>query len=262
MNSETVLGLNQLSHVYVNDAGAKLAVDQIQLTVKKGEFISIVGPSGCGKTTILNMIAGMITPTSGELRVLGEAIDGPTAKLGYMQQQDYLFPWRTIRDNVAIGLEINRLKSAENLQKIDHLLSELGLGEDGLKFPHQLSGGMRQRVALARTLVTDPEVLLLDEPFSALDLYIKMQLEELVQTTLDRLGKTAVLVTHDLQEAVAISDRVVILESNPGRIRKIMTIPRELREAGPIEARKHPLYQRLFEEVWLEFKEQITEGGE
>jgi len=262
MNSNTVLELNGLSHMYVNDAGAKMAVDHIRLSVQKGEFISLVGPSGCGKTTILNMIAGIIKPTSGDLRVLGESISGPTAKLGYMQQQDYLFPWRTIRDNAAIGFEINHCKTPENMKKIDDLLIELGLGEDGLKFPHQLSGGMRQRVALVRTLVTDPEVLLLDEPFSALDLYIKMQLEELVQKTLDRLGKTAVLVTHDLQEAVAISDRVVILGSNPGRIKKILQIPRELRAAGPIEARKHPLYQPLFEEVWLEFKEHITEGGE
>jgi len=261
MSRQKVLELKELSHIYVNASGAHLAVDHIDLTVYKGEFISLVGPSGCGKTTILNMIAGLIAPTYGELTMLGEAITSPSSRLGYMQQQDYLYPWRTILQNVMLGLEIRKEANAQSKQKIISLLDELGLEQSADKYPHQLSGGMRQRVALARTLIIDPDLLLLDEPFSALDLHIKMQLEELVQSTLDRLGKTAILVTHDLAEAVAISDRVVVLGRNPGHIRKIVTIPRELRAAGPIEARKHPSYQACFDEIWYELDEEMERGG-
>lgn len=260
MNKEKVLELKELTHIYVNAAGAHLAVNHINLVVHKGEFISLVGPSGCGKTTILNMIAGLIAPTYGELKVMGEQVTAASSRLGYMQQQDYLFPWRSIMQNVMLGLEIRKELTADSKQKIASLLDELGLEQAAHKYPHQLSGGMRQRVALARTLITDPDLLLLDEPFSALDLHIKMQLEELVQSTLDRLGKTAILVTHDLSEAVAISDRVVVLGRNPGHIRKIVTIPRELRTAGPIEARKHPLYQACFDEIWHELDEEMERG--
>lgn len=261
MIKEAILELKDLSHVYVNDAGAALAVDHINLVVHKGEFISLVGPSGCGKTTILNIIAGLIQPTHGELRVMGEKINSPTPKLGYMQQQDYLFPWLSIQKNAMLGLHIRNQRSKLQAERTDQLLLELGLEDTSHKYPHQLSGGMRQRVALARTLITDPEILLLDEPFSALDLHIKMQLEELVQSTLDRMGKTAVLVTHDLAEAVAISDRIIVLGRNPGHIRKIVTIPRDLRSVGPIEARKHPKYQSYFEEIWNELEEEMERGG-
>ncbi|HIW35080.1 MAG TPA: ABC transporter ATP-binding protein [Candidatus Paenibacillus intestinavium] len=261
MIKEAILELKDLSHVYVNDAGAALAVDHINLVVHKGEFISLVGPSGCGKTTILNIIAGLIQPTHGELRVMGEKINSPTPKLGYMQQQDYLFPWLSIQKNAMLGLHIRNQRSKLQAERTNQLLLELGLEDTSHKYPHQLSGGMRQRVALARTLITDPEILLLDEPFSALDLHIKMQLEELVQSTLDRMGKTAVLVTHDLAEAVAISDRIIVLGRNPGHIRKIVTIPRDLRSVGPIEARKHPKYQSYFEEIWNELEEEMERGG-
>lgn len=261
MSKEIILELQDLSHIYVNDAGASLAVDHINLVVHKGEFISLVGPSGCGKTTILNMIAGLIQPTYGELNVMGEKILTPTPKLGYMQQQDYLFPWLTIKKNILIGVAIRGSRTKDYDNSVNQLLEELGLEGTENKYPHELSGGMRQRVALARTLITNPEILLLDEPFSALDLHIKMQLEELVQSTLDRLGKTALLVTHDLAEAVAISDRIVVLGRNPGHIRKIVSLPRDLREAGPIEARKHAKYQLFFDEIWNELEEEMDRGG-
>lgn len=260
MNKEKVLELKGLTHIYVNASGAHLAVNQIHLDVHKGEFISLVGPSGCGKSTILNMIAGLITPTYGELKVMGEKVTSASSRLGYMQQQDYLFPWRTIMQNVMIGLQIRKEITGDYKEKILALLGELGLEQAANKYPHQLSGGMRQRVALARTLITDPDLLLLDEPFSALDLHIKMQLEELVQSTLDRLGKTAILVTHDLSEAVAISDRIIVMGRNPGHIRKIIVNPRELRTAGPIEARKHPLYQACFDDIWHELDEEMERG--
>lgn len=252
MKDTSALALQRLSHVYVGDKGASLAVEDIDLSVAKGEFVSLVGPSGCGKTTLLSLLAGLFPPTSGQVLLGGEPVKGPTPKVGYMLQQDFLFPWRSIRGNAAIGLEIQGTKSKETLKKAEEWLEELGLGGLGGRYPHELSGGMRQRVALARTMVTEPEVLLLDEPFSALDLHIKMQLEDVVIQTLRKLGKTAVLVTHDLSEAAAMSDRIIVLGKNPGHIRKEIVVPDEIRAADPISARKLPGFQSLFDELWAE----------
>lgn len=257
-----VLELRQVSHVYVGDKEASLAIEGLQLSVDRGEFVSLVGPSGCGKTTVLSLLAGLFPPTSGRVMLNGEPVTGPSPKVGYMLQQDYLFPWRTIKDNASIGLEIQGIKSKKETKKVDSLLDELGLQGHSARYPHELSGGMRQRVALARTLVRDPEVLLLDEPFSALDVQIKMQLEDLVQRTLQRLGKTAVLVTHDLAEAAAMSDRVIVLGRNPGHIRCEIVIPEELRRASPLDARKLPGFQGIFDRLWEELDAVGDERGE
>ncbi|ACT01253.1 ABC transporter ATP-binding protein [Paenibacillus sp. JDR-2] len=253
------LELKDVSHVYVNEKGASLAVENLNLTVRRGEFVSLVGPSGCGKTTILSMLAGLFPPSGGQVLLAGAPVLGPSRLVGYMLQQDFLFPWRTIRDNAAIGLEIAGGKTAAAMKEVDRLLSELGLPGSGSKYPHELSGGMRQRVALARMLATNPEVMLLDEPFSALDLHIKLQLEDLVDETLKRLGKTAVLVTHDLAEAAAMSDRVIVLAANPGRIVKELVVPDEIRQATPMEARKLPGFQDVFDQLWAELNR--AEGG-
>jgi NitT/TauT family transport system ATP-binding protein len=254
MANESVFELQQLSHVYVNDKGTSLAVENVQLAIAQGEFISLVGPSGCGKTTLLSLLAGLFKPTKGKVLFRGTEVNAPTPKVGYMLQQDYLYPWRTIRDNAAIGLEISHSKTKHKMDAVDRLLGEVGLEGAGGRYPHELSGGMRQRVALARTLATEPEVLLLDEPFSALDLHIKLQLEDLVHHLLKRLGKTAILVTHDLAEAAAMSDRVVVLARNPGRISSELVIPDELRKLAPMEARKHARFQPLFEQLWEELE--------
>lgn len=261
MTDTPALELRNLSHVYVNDKGATLAVEELSLSVARGEFVSLVGPSGCGKTTVLSLLAGLFPPTKGTVLLGGMPVGGPSPKVGYMLQQDYLFPWRSIRDNAAIGVEICGLKTASAMERVDGLLAELGLTGMGFRYPHELSGGMRQRVALARTLATEPEVLLLDEPFSALDLHIKLQLESLVQQTLRKLGKTAVLVTHDLAEAAAMSDRVIVLGRNPGHLRKEVAIPEEIRRADPIEARKLPGFQDVFESLWKELDE-LDGGGD
>lgn len=261
MTHVPVLELQQLSHVYVNEKGASLAVEQIELSVLRGEFISLVGPSGCGKTTVLSLLAGLFLPTKGQVLLNGVRVTHPTSKVGYMLQQDYLFPWRTIRDNAAIGLEISGRKTEKALEDVDGLLTELGLPGSGHRYPYELSGGMRQRVALARTLATEPEVLLLDEPFSALDLHIKLQLEDLVFQTLKRLGKTAVLVTHDLAEAAAMSDRVIVLGRNPGHIRCELKMPEDIRLATPTLSRKLPGFQDIFERLWAELDAVDEEGG-
>lgn len=257
-----VLELQQLSHVYVNEKGATLALEGLNLRVKQGEFVSLVGPSGCGKTTVLSLLAGLFAPTKGKVLLGGEPVGGPSPKVGYMLQQDFLFPWRSIRDNAAIGLEIAGRKTPETMKLVDELLGELGLPDSGRRYPHELSGGMRQRVALARTLATEPDVLLLDEPFSALDLHIKLQLEDLVCDTLARRGKTAVLVTHDLAEAAAMSDRVIVLGRNPGHIRCELSMDAELRAHKPMTARKLPSFQAAFERLWAELDAVDDEGGE
>ncbi|MFC4101074.1 ABC transporter ATP-binding protein [Paenibacillus xanthanilyticus] len=259
---DTLLELQNVTHVYVGDQGASMAVENISLSIGRGEFVSLVGPSGCGKTTVLSLLAGLLFPTKGAVLAGGEPVVRPSSKVGYMLQQDFLFPWRTILDNAAIGLTLSGRRNAASLGAVRELLAELGLAGTEAKMPYELSGGMRQRVALARTLATEPDVLLLDEPFSALDMHIKLQLEDLVHATLAARGKTAVLVTHDLAEAAAMSDRIVVLDPNPGRIRAIFVIPDAVRSLPPTEARKLPEFQRVFDALWEALEQGEQAGGE
>lgn len=256
-----MLELRKVSHVYVNDQAASLAVEAIDLAVMQGEFVSLVGPSGCGKTTLLSLLAGLLLPTEGKVLLRGENLPAPTMKIGYMLQQDYLFPWRTIAENALLGLEVAKQRSTADRQRMEQLLEEMGLGGTADRYPHELSGGMRQRVALVRTLMAAPEVLLLDEPFSALDMHIKLQLEDLVQETLRKRRKTAVLVTHDLAEAAAMSDRVILLGSRPGRVRQIFDIPYDIRKLPPTEARRSVGFQDIFDAIWeeLESEQEVRE---
>lgn len=251
---ETAVRLQGVTHVYVTRREASLAVEHITFDIRKGEFVSLVGPSGCGKTTILSIVAGLIQPTRGSVSVNGREIDKPDASVGYMLQQDYLFPWRKIMENVMLGLELTDMVTEENKTRVLQLLEEMGLRGYGQLYPHQLSGGMRQRVALVRTLATDPKILLLDEPFSALDYQTKLQLEDLVVCTLRMRKNTALLVTHDLTEAIAMSDRVIIMGRNPGRIRREIRIPEPIRSAPPLEAREHSGFIDLFHEIWDELE--------
>lgn len=246
--------VRNLTHVYVTEQRASLAVEQISFTVRPGEFVSLIGPSGCGKTTILSIIAGLIAPSTGTIRVDGNEVSGPSVQVGYMLQQDYLFPWRTIWENAIIGLELTGQLTEERMQYVDHLLSEMGLSAFKDFNPAQLSGGMRQRVALVRTMATEPDILLLDEPYSALDYQTKLQLEDLMIQTLRAHRKTAMLVTHDISEAIAMSDRIIVLQPNPGSVRCEITIPDELRNLLPIEAREHYLFQSVFRQIWEEFE--------
>lgn len=251
---DTSVRLAGVTQVYVTQQGASLALENIDFTLRTGEFASLVGPSGCGKTTLLSIIAGLIKPTSGQVEVKGAPVAAPSMQVGYMLQQDYLFPWRTIWDNALIGLELANRLTPESKAYTLHLLEEMGLADSVKRYPSQLSGGMRQRVALVRTLAPEPDILLLDEPFSALDYQTKLQLEDLVAETLRRHKKTALLVTHDIAEAIAMSDRVIILDRNPGRVRKEVEIPAAIRELTPFYAREAEGFHRLFHEVWQEFE--------
>lgn len=254
------LALEHLSHHYFSNKGYTKALDDISFSLKNGEFVSLLGPSGCGKSTILSIIAGIIQQTEGKVLLEGAPIDYSKIAIGYMLQQDYLFPWKTIIDNVLLGPKINK-KDTDSL-RIDglKLLEEVGLGHVAENYPSSLSGGMRQRAALVRTLINDPKILLLDEPFSALDYQTKLKLEDVVGKTLKTYHKTTILVTHDIGEAIAMSDRILVMNANPGSIARSFEVPIEIRNATPLESRKHSKYQILFDKVWEELdKREETE---
>lgn len=250
--SEISIILERISKNYHTQTDEILAVKDIDLSIKKGEFISLVGPSGCGKSTILSMISGLFPPSEGKIIINGQEVTGPSQKIGYMLQQDYLLKWRTIEENILLGLEIQGRLNEITKKHALYLLDEMGLSSYAKAHPNQLSGGMRQRVALVRTLATNPDILLLDEPFSALDYQTKLKLEDLVVETIRKHQKTTILVTHDLGEAIAMSDRVVILGKNPGHVKKIIPIPDELRDPLPFITREKSEFQTYFHMIWGE----------
>lgn len=253
------LTLDNISHYYFTKKTFTKALENISFSLKKGEFVSILGPSGCGKSTILSIIARIIKQSEGTILSNGHPISDSSLAIGYMLQQDYLFPWKTIIDNVLTGPKMKKSNLAEARKKGLDLLEEVGLLEVANAYPSSLSGGMRQRASLVRTLITNPEILLLDEPFSALDYLTKLKLENLVAHLLHAYKKTAILVTHDIGEAISMSDRIFLMETNPGRIDKIFDVPIELRNETPFLVRRHPKYQIMFDKVWNEVnKKELT----
>ncbi len=219
MSDVVRLEFRNVSMRFVEATGQSLtAVAGVSFSVRDGEVVSLIGPSGCGKSTLLNIGSGLSAPSEGEAYVDGERVEGPNAHVAFMLQKDLLLPWRTIVENVMFGVEIQGLPITERKWRAQALLENLGLAEFAGRYPHQLSGGMRQRVALARTLAVDPTVLLLDEPFSAVDAQTRIVLQRELAQTLKRAAKTALLITHDLLEAVTLSDRVLVMSRRPGRI--------------------------------------------
>jgi NitT/TauT family transport system ATP-binding protein len=213
------------------------AVQNVSFSVRDGEVVSLIGPSGCGKSTLLNIGSGLTAPSEGQAFVDGERITGPNAHVAFMLQKDLLLPWRTIAENVMFGVEIQGVPQPECKRRAKSLLESFSLAEFSGHYPHQLSGGMRQRVALARTLAIDPHVLLLDEPFSAVDAQTRMVLQLDLARSLKKAGKTALLITHDLSEAVTLSDRVLVMSQRPGTIVEEISIDMPGRD-NPI-ARRH-----------------------
>ncbi len=215
-----------------------LALSDVSLAVRDGEVVSLIGPSGCGKSTLLGLGSGLDLPSAGEVLVDGERVTRPNPHVAFMLQKDLLLPWRTIRANVEFGIEIHGIAESERRRRSTELLQACRLAEFADHYPYQLSGGMRQRAALARTLAVDPTVLLLDEPFSALDAQTKMVLQQDLARMLELSRKTALFITHDLAEAVALSDRVLIMSARPGRIIEEMVI--DLPDRGdPMRRREH-----------------------
>ena len=216
-----------------------LAVRDVTLTIADGEVVALIGPSGCGKSTLLNMGSGLYLPTAGTVEVDGAGVDGPNAHVAFMLQKDLLLPWRSIRENAELGLEIRGVAAGERRSRALDLLGKCHLKGFENHYPHQLSGGMRQRAALARTLAVDPTVLLMDEPFSALDAQTKMVLQQDLAQTLAGEGKTALLITHDLVESIALSDRVYVMSERPGTIIEEIVIEIPGRE-DPMRRRRDP----------------------
>jgi NitT/TauT family transport system ATP-binding protein len=246
-----VLKLNDVSKSFIAN-GIKLDVlEKINFNVYKGEIVALVGPSGSGKTTILNLISGLIEPTSGEISVNGE--------IGYMFQRDNLFEWRTIYKNVILGLEIQHKLNEENINRVINMLETYGLWDFRNNNPSELSGGMRQRVALIRTLATNPELLLLDEPFASLDYQTKLLVSNDIYKIIKKENKTTIMVTHDLSEAISMSNRIIILSNRPAKVVKIHDIDLKLdEERTPLSARKSPLFRDYFDMLWGELNENTS----
>lgn len=250
--SEKILSLNNITKIYQAKNGETKALNNISFDVKKGEFLSIIGPSGCGKSTLLSIIAGLEEANSGEIFLDGNKIDSISDDIGYMLQKDSLLEWRTIYHNVMLGLEIRKKRTKENEKYVIELLKKYNLYNFKDKYPTQLSGGMRQRAALIRTLAIKPKVLLLDEAFSALDYQTRMNVTKDVYDILRQERKTALIVTHDISESISLSDRVIVLTKRPATIKKIFEIKFDIKDRTPINCRERPEFSGYFDTLWKE----------
>ncbi len=249
-----LLEISHLSYAYHSIDGETYALSDLNFQVEKGEFIAIVGPSGCGKSTLLSLISGLLQPENGTILLDGRPITQTRANVGYMLQKDHLLEWRTIYQNVILGLEIQHKLTTENKLRIEQMLSNYGLEAFRNSRPSQLSGGMRQRAALIRTLAQNPDLLLLDEPFSALDYLTRISVCDDIYRILKKEEKTAILVTHDLSEAISVADRIIILSARPATIKKIVPVHLTLEERTPLSSRSAPEYKEYFNLIWKELK--------
>jgi NitT/TauT family transport system ATP-binding protein len=235
------------------------ALDDITLDVKSGEFLALVGPSGCGKSTLLDLLGGLEAPTSGRILLDGRPIEGPARDRGIVFQQYALFPWRTAVQNVEFGLDIAGLKSKARREKALHYLDLVGLSAFANRYPHELSGGMKQRVAIARSLAYDPEVLMMDEPFAALDAQTRETLQSELLRIWRRTGKTIVFITHGIDEAVVLGQRVAIMTSRPGRIKQVIEVPEVLRSETE-DVRSLPAFGAVRHEVWTLLRDEVLKA--
>ena len=238
-----ILRFENVCKHYHSRQGETVAVENVSFVVKEGEFVAIIGPSGCGKTTLLSLAAGLIQPTHGK-------VENDGVSFGYMLQKDELFPWRTIEKNIFLPLEIKRTLSDETKQRALNLAEKYGLGQFLKSYPSSLSGGMRQRAALIRTLAVDPDVLLLDEPFSALDYQTRLSVCNDVYSIIRNEKKTALLITHDISEAISVADKIVVLSARPARL--IATHDIHFPENEPLKRRENKEFAKWFELLWRE----------
>lgn len=247
LTDDVLVKFDDVSLTYHDKSGETLAISDLSFEVKRGELLGVVGPSGCGKTTVLSIISSIIKPSSGNVTVDGTTAEESRDKCGYMLQRDELFPWLTISQNVLLGTKIKKMKGRRDYAFA--LLDKYGLGDFKNRYPSQLSGGMRQRVALIRTLATAPELLLLDEPFGALDFQTRLHVVEDVHAIIKNEKKTAVFVTHDLSEAISMCDRILILSPRPATVKKTVDLS-AIKELKPLDRRESPLFQKYFEDIW------------
>jgi NitT/TauT family transport system ATP-binding protein len=250
-----LLVANRIAKNY-GDEGERLTavIDDVSFSMARGEIISIVGPSGCGKTTLLNLLCGLISLSRGTVSWRGQALRGMPDRVGYMLQKDLLLPWRTVLRNVTLGLELKPGTRSERDERAHSILEKVGLAPFHAYYPSRLSGGMRQRVALARTLVTDPEVLLLDEPFAALDFQTKLVLESDMAKLVRGEGRSLLMITHDVEEAVSLSDRVIVLSHRPSRVKATHRIELGTDRTDMIAARESPMFMDYVRTIWSELE--------
>lgn len=265
MISTPALKFESVSCVFASndqDGGRYIAVQDTTLQVAAGEFVSVVGPTGCGKSTLLNVAAGLLRPSSGKMEVFGEPLNGVNSRAGYMFQADALMPWRTALRNVAAGLEFRGVSPQQAAHEAGEWLKRVGLGGFGDRYPHQMSGGMRKRTALAQTLILDPDIILMDEPFSALDVQTRQLMENEVLDLWQAKKKAVLFITHDLDEAIAMSDRVVVLSAGPathpiGDFVIDLDRPRDV-----AEIRTHRRFIDLHEQIWSVLRDEVLKGYE
>ena len=243
-----------------NQSDSLVILDDFQLEVKEGEFLSILGPSGCGKSTFLNILGGLDSQSSGEIFVDDQVVTGAGNNLGYVFQAYALFPWRTVLENVGVGLEIRGVKRKERREIAKEYIDLVGLGEFANRYPHELSGGMKQRVAIARALAYQPEVLLMDEPFAALDAQTREVLQYELLRIWEETHKTIVFVTHSIDEAVFLSDRVAVMTARPGRIKEIIEVP--LARPRSEELRNSPEFAGIRHQAWELLKDEVLQAQE
>ena len=252
---QEILKVENLSKKYQNKEGEVQALKNINFRIKPGEFVSIIGPSGCGKSTLLSIIAGLEEKTTGKIYLEGKEINGVSAEIGYMLQKDCLLEWRNILSNTMFGLEVKGIKTKENQKYVESLLKKYNLYDFKNKYPSELSGGMRQRVALIRTLAIRPKILLLDEAFSALDYQTRIMVTTDIYAILKREKITALIVTHDISEAISMSDRILVLSNRPGTIKDIHKIDFETKNRTPLNTRENPKFSQYFNVLWKELRE-------
>jgi len=250
---EKVVEIKSIAMSYHMPSGETQAIKDLSLDVFKGEIVVIIGPSGCGKSTVLSIISGLLKPSGGTVIINGNIVEGTNKSIGYMFQKDHLFEWRNILSNVLIGLEIQAKLNEQTKARAKELLDIYGLKDFKMHYPSQLSGGMRQRVALIRTLAIEPELLLLDEPFSALDYQTRLTVADDIGSILKQEKKTAIMVTHDISEAISMADRVVVLSNRPSVVKSIHEINLTLtNKRTPLSSREAPEFRYYFNALWKE----------
>ena len=252
---DAILKVDRVSQTYQAHNGEVTAIENVSFQVKEGEFISIVGPSGCGKSTLLSIIAGLEQPTHGTVSVEGEPVSGISGQIGYMLQKDNLLDWRTIWRNATLGLEIRGMLDEKSRERTMKLLKTYELYEFRDKYPSQLSGGMRQRAALIHTLAVNPQILLLDEAFSALDYQTRLTVTDDIYRILKKEGKTTLMVTHDIPEAISMSDRIIVLSARPSVVKAVHQVEFDQPDLPPLQRRNNPAFSRYFNLIWKELNQ-------
>ena len=258
MTLDPILSVENIVKRFETPDGVLTAVDDVSFTVAPGEFLAVIGPSGCGKSTLFNVMGGLIDGYDGRVSVAGETVRGPHASIGMIFQEESTFPWRTVIDNVAFPLEVAGMAKAERYQKARHFVDLVGLGGFERRYPAELSGGMRQRVSMARTLASEPKILLMDEPFAALDEQTRLLLGDKVLQIQQELKQTTLLITHNLTEAVQLSDRILVMTYRPGKTKRIVEIklprPRSSEIVGSDD------FGRYVAQIWSDLRDEATKG--